>query len=473
MKQELISFDRLTLIRDGIRYLDQVSFQIYKSEVIGFLNVNHHGQEELIQVLRNNIPIHYGKLSINRKVVNHYQTSDGSFNEQVHIIEESSKLIEGFSVSESFSLFSRGNPFVIDQKKNLESFQRLIEGRGIQFSGEELVENLSAFERYFLEIIRAVYLGAELVVIRDISNYVSANELLRIFQLIRTYKSEGISFAYVCNHHQELFQICDRVTLWEDGHISKVIYPQDYNDDFMLNYSFDFATLPKGKRKDDTNYLSFDIVNHKQIKNLSFTAKKGDCVTILDQENIVFDDLVELLIKHKHALNRHVSLIGKRTLTSEDTMLIPADPTSKLLVDAFSFTDNLMFDLNRRNRRTWLKSKDVDRILTTYSDELNSYYSILDIDDLKKSEKYMLIYFKVMVYNPKIVILVQPFSGADMYLRQDILNLINKLKEKGITVLILALSLSDALFVSDKLVLVNNGQVESILLSEDFSLLNK
>lgn len=97
---------------------------------------------------------------------------------------------------------------------------------------------------------------------------------------------------------------------------------------------------------------------------------------------------------------------------------------------------------------------------------IKEYESILgeeihenDLLNLEPASLYNLVYYRLHLYNPNIVFCIQPFSGADMYLRKHIADLIRELKRKGITIIIIAVNISDTLSVADRLMIIEKGSV--------------
>lgn len=98
-----------------------------------------------------------------------------------------------------------------------------------------------------------------------------------------------------------------------------------------------------------------------------------------------------------------------------------------------------------------------------------------DIRSLDPKALYNIIYYRVLLNNPEIVVILHPFFGADMYLRLHIAHLIQKLKERGITILLLAMHMTDTLAVSDQLLVIENGrltkencEIKSELINENY-----
>ena len=111
-------------------------------------------------------------------------------------------------------------------------------------------------------------------------------------------------------------------------------------------------------------------------------------------------------------------------------------------------------------------------ILREYEPLIGADIHAQDITHLSPYSLYNLVYYRIHLYHPKVVFLMQPFAGADMYLRRHLIHLINQLRERKITVVILAVSLSDSLLVADRLLMFEDGHLRKEYLRDEFHLLS-
>ena len=147
---------------------------------------------------------------------------------------------------------------------------------------------------------------------------------------------------------------------------------------------------------------------------------------------------------------------------------IQQSPLQTMLYTDMSYLDNLCFLAGEKNPGLWLGSRLRRSIIREYYPLLCQDIYETDIRRLPARALYSLVYYKVHLYNPRLAVCIQPFFGADMYLRHHILQLIDGLRKKGIAVLILAVNLSDSLVVADRLLLVQNGRLEAEYNNQDF-----
>lgn len=473
MKKEIFRLEKVTQTAYGVTLLDNFNLHIFEGEVMGLVCINAHGKEALVQLLCQNVPIHYGYIYFQENLVNNYEHSSMNMN-KVAVIEKQSRLVEDLTVADNIFVLKRGfRKYLIEPKILGEQFRKFTEELDINIDPDELVSNLSFFEKCVVELLKAVVASVKLVVFRDISNFISTTDLKKIHDLIRHYSECGISFLYICNHHEEAFTICDRISLMENGKILKVLNKKEFLDEMITPYTLDFSHIASpATRISENGILRFQNVFTENIKGMSFTVEKGECVVLLDMNNTVLIDIMKLMNCEIKPISGQILLDGhvfKKTLRRKsEVCFIQENPIQSILFREMSYIDNLCFLLDGKQPYMWINKNIRRSVLQEYEPLIGEDIYADDIMDLPPISLYNLIYYRVHLYHPKVVICVQPFSGADMYLRHHLIELINKLREKKITVIILAISLSDSLVVADRLMVIEEGQLSEEYHSEEF-----
>jgi len=479
MKTEILRLERVTTIQDEVTLLDNLSLHIFQCEIMGLVCVNANGKESLIQLISQNLPIHYGRVYFNEVLVNNYQHSPFTMN-KVAVIEQKSKLIEDLSVADNVFVLRRGfkkyfiNPRVLNEQ--LQLFTREV---GLNIDGNDLIANLSPYEKCIVELLRAVIMGAKLIVIRDISNCVSAADLAKFHNLLRYYCKKGFSFLYICNHHEEAFKICNRVSLMRDGKILRVFDQDEFQNDSLVPYYIrEFADVTKvmNDRRSREEILTFQNVCTENLNHMTFSVAKGECTVLFDVDNTVLLDMMQLMNgelrqdsgtiflgnavysrkQARHAVGNGVAFVGE-------------DPIHTMLFKEMSYINNLCILLDKKQNAVRLNPKIIKSVIREYEPIVGAEIYETNIMNLKLQSLYDLIYYRIELCRPKIVFCLQPFAGADMYLRRHLIELINKLKKKGITVILLSVNIADSLVVADKLILLEKGRFSNEYLSSEFN----
>ena len=176
-----------------------------------------------------------------------------------------------------------------------------------------------------------------------------------------------------------------------------------------------------------------------------------------DGGSIFFEDAVYLQEQARHAMESSIAFIGE-------------DPIRTMLFKEMSYLDNLCFLLDQKKNGVRMSKRIVKSIVREYEPVIGPEIHETNIMNLKIQSLYDLIYYRIQLFHPKIVFCVQPFAGADMYLRRHLIELINQLKKKGITVIFLAVNIADSLVVADKLILLEKGRFSNEYLRPEFKL---
>ena len=478
MKNEIMRLDRVTLIEDGVTLLDDLNLHIFEGEIMGLVCINSNGQDALVNLLCQNTPIHYGYVYFEEQLVNSYQHSSMEPN-RVSVIEEKSHMAEDLSVADNIFVLRRGfKKYLIDPRTLRAQLSLFTEGLDIEINAGELVGNLTHFERCVAELLKAVITGVKLVVLRDISNFLGPADLIHFVRLLRHYAAEGISFLYICNHHEETFRICNRVALMENGRVRKQLSREDFRDEIVMHYSFDFrhSLAPPMEADQRGGILKFRHLFTDHIHDLNCTIEEGECAVLLDSNSLALNDLVELMAGDLLPQTGKILLEARdwcsnRKRLQPQVNFIRENPTQTMLFREMSYLDNLCFAMDRRCPTLWMSRRIKKSIVREYGPLIGDDIYAQDITHLSPYSLYSLIYYRVHLYHPKVAFLMQPFAGADMYLRRHLIQLINQLRARKITVVILAVSLSDCLLVADRLLMLEDGHLRKEYRRDEFSLL--
>ena len=227
MKKEMLRMERVTYREQGIVCLDNFSMTILAGEIFGLVPVNHYGMDALTKLLKQNLLLHYGYVYYREKEVNSWQKPVNTIN-RVSIIQNKSCLAEDLTVADNiFVLRSGFKKWLIRPSLLKSQLIPFLQDIGVQIDADAYVGTLSAFQRFVVELLKAIVAGSRLIVLRDISSFISESELSKLHKIIHYYAKQGISFLYIAAHFEEAKQICDRTALMVNGQITKIFECED------------------------------------------------------------------------------------------------------------------------------------------------------------------------------------------------------------------------------------------------------
>ncbi len=468
MKEEILRLQNVTQIEDGVTFLQNFNLYVFKGEIMGLLCLNDLGKEALINLICRNIPVYYGRIYLNEVLINNYEHSDMRRN-KVAVIDKKGTLVEDLTVTDNIFVLRRGfKKYYINNNTLNKQLKMILSDLGIKIDGRAYISDLSQYEKCVIELLKAYIGGYKLIIIKDISNYISVNDLTKFFELLRYFCSEGISFLYVCNHHEEAFKICDRVSLMENGKILKVIDRRDFSEENIRPYIVEFYNMDNIVEKnasESKGVLRFNNIWSNNLNGMSFAVEKGECVVLLDVNNTVLNDIVDIMNRTILPESGSIYLDGMNFLDPKNKRalndavgFINEQPTKSMVFREMNFIDNLCFLVDQKNNIRKYNKPIRNSIIQEYRPLVGDDIYSEDIKSLSNASIYNMIYYRMHLFNPKIVFCLQPFYGADMYLRKHIISLLNKLKQKGIAVVILAVNIEDSLVVADRLVIIEDGK---------------
>lgn len=466
MKREVLRLENVTIENKGIVYLDDFSLTIVEGEIIGMIGTNHHGLDELIGLICDNISLKYGRVYFNEKMVNTYLW-DTKITNKVFLIDQKSRLVPDLTISDNIFVLRKGfKKYVINRKMLNQQVNLTMHELGLQIDPDLCVSQLNSFERCTVELIRAVLTGSNLIILREINEVLSSSELSEFFEMIRYYRKQGVSFLYIANHHEEVFQICTRFALVEDGKIVKFLFHDEMNEQHITPFVKPIENLEKKSRTQNSPVLELQEIRTDYINGISCKIYAGECLTFLDCNNMLIEDFIKLFKAdmreyHGKILKNGTEIVTKKDFRSfaEDMIVIPENPIRNMLFSEMTYLENLSFLVDQKIHKSLMNRNIYKSIEKEYIKEIGEDLRESYIDKMTPQSLYTLIYYKVLLYHPETVCIVQPFLGADMYLRVHIANLINQLKQEGIAVIILTVHVTDVLAVSDELYLIENGRL--------------
>ena len=271
----------------------------------------------LINLICRNIPVYYGRIYLNEMLINNYEHSDMRIN-KVAVIDKNGSLVEDLTVTDNIFVLRRGfKKYYINNNTLNKQLKLIFNELNIKIDGRAYISDLSQYEKCVIELLKAYIGGYKLIIIKDISNYIGVNDLGKFFELLRYFCSKGISFLYVCNHHEEAFRICDRVSLMENGKILKVLERREFSDENIRPYIVEFYNLDKIVEKNTSEskgMLTFSNVWSNNLNGMSFSVEKGECVVLLDVNNTVLNDIVDIMNRTLLPGSGSIYLDGKNFL---------------------------------------------------------------------------------------------------------------------------------------------------------------
>lgn len=476
VKKEILRMENVITEGNDMTNLDNFNMHIFQGEIFGLIGINEHGKDKLVQLICRNTPIKFGRIYFSGQLVNSYYHREETQN-KVYLLGQSSRLVNNLTVTDNIFVLRKGfKKYCINKRVLINQLILLLQDMEVNINPRAFCKELTEYERCIVEVLKGIIQGTRLIIVDDISNVLSANDLESFKNLLIKISHKGYTILYFGSHHEEVFPFCNRAAFMKDGKIIKVFDKKEMTDENVIPYTISFEDKNKSKiLEENRGNIYFHNISTEDLHDLSFQMRQGECVVLYDKSKKSQQDIISFLRGEKEldtgTIEIDGEIIDKKNLKKKGKIyfgIIGGQAIDNMLFYDMSYIDNLSFLLDFKDPHVKMSENVKKSIQREYYKELGEEIYETDIRNLDKKSLYNIVYYRMHLLNPKAVFIVQPFSNADMYVRRHIIHLIRTLKRKGIAVILLAVTISDSLFVADKLLLLENGTVQKEYLQDSF-----
>ena len=469
MKTELLRLEHVFAPPE----LSDLNMDIYEGEITALIGLDYIGIDYMLNLIRCNLPIRYGRIFFRGERINDQYIRRKQPN-KIAFIGRQPALIDSLSVAENIFVIRSGyRKRYINYRHIKQQARNILALFGLTLDPALRTETLSLYEKWIVELAKAWVSGIRLIIMRDISHFITAEELTQMISVINFLCKNGRGILYLCNHHQEAFRLCSRCFLMKRGRIVKRFEKDEMTENGIAHFITGFEKWAHNTERGKL-FLSDTESGTEgffcRMGDLQFSIKKGETLVLLDSNSRTIDRLFDLLHSRKMPDGVILRINGKpHRAGSRDCVTIPHQPVSTFLFPHLSVLDNLCFTLDHK-LRSFRSMKQIKRAV---ADDL---YPLLgeavyaqSLDDLTERQLYDIIYQRILIQNPSFICVMQPLASVDQAMRLRLLSYFDSFRAKGITVCIPCFMLADSLEIADRLLVIKDGKIDRESLRSDFS----
>ncbi|MGB9779835.1 sugar ABC transporter ATP-binding protein [Caldanaerobacter sp.] len=469
----------------GVQALKNVDFDLMKGEVHGLLGENGAGKSTLIKILTGVYQKDEGEIFLEGKPVVINNPRD-ALNLGIAAIYQELALQPYLSVAENIFLgheITKQSKLVrfINWKKTHEDARKILKELELDLDLNTPIKELGIGQQQMVEIAKVLSKNAKIVIMDEPTSSLSEKETEELFKVIFRLKEKGISVIYISHRLEEIFKICDRVTVMRDGEKIVTLNPKTTTKDELIRYMVG-RTLeqhyPKIETKKGEEALRVENLTRKGLfENISFTAYTGEILGIAGLVGAGRTEIVRAIFGADPVDSGKIYIFGKeRKITSpqdairEGLVLIPEDRKTQGLVLIQSVLDNIVLSSLPKYKRGLLLSY---REMTEESFDLIKRLNIKTpnvkkiVKELSGGNQQKVVIAKWLTQKARIFIFDEPTRGIDVGAKVEIYNIMNELVKNGASVIIISSELPEILGMSDRIIVIHEGRVTAEFSRED------
>jgi ABC-type sugar transport system, ATPase component len=483
MKHEiLLSLRNISKSYSGVKALDDVSINIKEGEVHALVGANGAGKSTLIKTISGAITPDSGEIVFDG-IKYAGMTPQLSSSLGIEVIYQEFNLIPTLTVAENLFLGNRVNDKkLVDFKAMRKKAAETLKIFELDIDVRDLVKHLSVAHMQIVEIAKALGHNLRLLVLDEPTAPLTTKEVEVLYRLIRSLKEKGISIVYISHRLEEVFDLCDRITVLRDGQKITTLNTADTNRKELIRHMInsdlgDEYPQRKGKRN-DTVLLEVNDLCGKGFKNISFTVREGEILGLTGLVGSKRTEIARAIFGADKFKSGRISFRGNNRhfktpseAIRDGVSLIPEDRNAQGVTLNLSIKWNMTAAVMQKISHMFVISdRQENEIVEKYRDALKIKMAGVNqlVSALSGGNRQKIVLGKSLASNPKLLIFDEPTRGIDVGAKKEIYNLINELADNGLGVILISSEMDEMIGLSDRMIILSEGEIMGELERKDF-----
>lgn len=483
MSDAYLRFDAISVVFPGVRALDKVSFAAHAGQVHALMGENGAGKSTLLKVLSGVNRVAEGALWINgqRHV---FSNAREALSEGIAIIYQELTLSPNMSVAENLLLgqLPTRNGFIDRRQLKQKALAILADlGEGAIHPSTK-VRELSIGQQQMIEIGRALLRDAKVIAFDEPTSSLSIQEIRQLKRIVKRLRDEGRVVLYVTHRMEEVFEMCDAVTIFRDGqHIRTHEDMSALNHDLLVSEMvgrdiddvYGYRTREQGEV-----VLSVEEIQGRGLKApVSFSVKRGEVFGLFGLVGAGRSELLRLVcgVEAPKAGSVHFKGESRRFKSPAEAIragiaMCPEDRKSQGIFPVASVADNLNISCRRFFKR-WgafrhpsRERRNAEAYIQQLSVKTPGHRT--PIGKLSGGNQQKVILARWLAEEIDLFVMDEPTRGIDVGARRDIYALLYDLAEQGKSVVVISSDLAEVSSICDRIAVMRDGELVDIVSRE-------
>jgi ribose transport system ATP-binding protein len=474
VKKVLIEMKNIHKSFGANKVLDGVYFTLEPGEVHALMGENGAGKSTLMNILTGLHKKDDGKIVINGKET-YFQSPKEAEDAGIMFIHQELNIWPEMTILENLFIGKEvTNKLGILNTKKMKALAKDVFKRlGITLPLEQEAGLCSVGEQQMIEIAKALMTDAKVIIMDEPTSALTDREIHRLFQLIQSLKKDGVSIVYISHRMEEIFTICDRITIMRDGKTVHTTPINETNFDEVVKKMVGRELKDRfPKRQPKLGEIVFEVKNLTRkgyFENIHFSLRSGEILGVsglmgagrteimrslfgIDpmDEGEIFIDGQKVTIKNPYdAVRKHIAFATENR--KEEGLILD-----------FSIRENISLpNLFSLAPQGIVKSEEEKKFVDMMSQRLKIKSSSTEeaVGNLSGGNQQKVVIAKWIGIGPKVLILDEPTRGIDVGAKREIYQLMNELTDRGMGIIMISSELPEILGMSDRILVIHEGKI--------------
>lgn len=468
---------------NGIKVLDNVHFELKKGEVHALMGGNGAGKSTLMKILTGVYQLDAGQIQIDGSEVQ-IKTPTDSEKHGVSMIFQEFSLVPTLTVAQNIFLNREPKTALgfIDDRKCVQLTKQLLEELNVDIKPNDIVADLGVGYWQMTEIAKALSKETKILIMDEPTSSLTKRETEVLFEFIGRLKQKGISIIYISHRMDEIFQICDRITIMGDGRHIITEETSKLDMDSVIQHiagknleKFEWRER-KGTSSETVILKVENLQTNNRVNGISFELKHGEVLGIAGLMGSGRTETMRALFGIDPVTGGDIYINGHKTVirSPKDAIenglaLVPEDRRVQGLILDHEVKDNILLPSLSKITNVLVNDKKGNEIAEGWVKKLN-----IKTDSIYKTSRLLsggnqqkIVFAKWLANSPDIIMLDEPTIGIDIRAKVEIIDMVRDLADEGKSILLISSEMPELLAVSDRILVFHDGKVVKEYRRED------
>jgi ABC-type sugar transport system ATPase subunit len=475
IQNQVLQMKNVSKAFPGVQALKNVDLEVFKGEIHGLVGKNGAGKSTLVRVLMGLQELDGGFIQIENQHFTRINSNE-ALRAGVAYVPQQVNMMDCLSVAENVLVgdLPKNSLGLIDWKNTYREAADRLEKLGLHLDVYKPVEGLSIAEQTMLAIAKALFGNARLIILDESTAPLPRADINQLFEFVRSLKEKGVSFIYISHHLEEVFEICDRVTVLRDGQTIGTFYVADL-DMSKLTKLIVGEDVREFERKSSqvtgSRVLEINgLTRRGYYENINLTIDKGEVVGISGLQGCGAEALAAGLFGLERLGIGKVSISGKvynardpKEAFVEGLALLPQNRYRYGLVGMRAVRENITYTIidSLLSKLGIIRMGEEKKVASEYINGLGiktpSQEQMVKL--LSGGNQQKVVFAKLAASKPSVLILHEPTTGIDVRAKQDIFRIIDQLASEGQAILIISSEVRELIGVCDRILVMYRGLI--------------
>lgn len=477
-EEYILQMKNISKIFPGVKALDHVNLNLKKQSVHALVGENGAGKSTLMKILSGVYNPDEGELIVNGESVT-IKTPKDSLKYGISMIYQELSPVPEMTIAENLFLGREhtSGP-ALNKKRMIEESKQILASCDIKLDPRTKMKELSTAETQLIEIAKAVFYNAKIVVMDEPTSAITEKEVENLFRIIRKLIDDGKSVIYITHKMDEIFKICDDVTVIRDGQYigSAPLSELDQQKIITMMVGRELSAIFPKTPAEITDVLMEvkGLTSKGKFEDISFNVRKGEILGVAGLMGAGRSEVMEAIFGFRKLDSGEIYINGKKV-----SINAPKDAIKNKI--AFVTEDRKLLGLN-------LQGSVKDNIIIASLNDLYSAAGIVNFQKVKDAVKTQIEALKIktpssdqivnnlsggnqqkvvlakwLLTQPDVLILDEPTRGIDVGAKAEIHKIMCKLAQQGKAVIMISSELPEVIGMSDRVIVLHEGKLTAEL----------